>query len=291
MSAEPALEARDAAQASDPMGTRLFRVIRVHEEISGCTTLVVEPENEEGKALCSFNPGQFHMIYVFGIGEVPISISGDADNSDHLMFTVMGVGAVSKAITSLKVGEMVGLRGPFGSFWPMDKAKGKDVMIVAGGLGLAPLRSTIYAIIKNRSDYGRALLLYGSRRPENILYRGQLKEWNGEGKFKVDTIVDSAGEEWKGNIGVVPELIKLADFSPENTIAMVCGPEVMMRFSAYALMDRGMAPENIYVSMERNMKCAIGQCGRCQYGPYFTCKDGPVFSFDVVEHLFKIREV
>jgi NAD(P)H-flavin reductase len=203
----------------------------------------------------------------------------------------MGVGAVSRAMARLKVGDMIGLRGPFGSTWPLDVCSGKDVMVIAGGLGLAPLRPTIYSVMENRDCYNRAMLLYGSRSPDMLLFPDQLKEWEQSGKMEVSVTVDSADKNWKGNVGVVTELINKAEFSPDNMLAMLCGPEVMMRFCAYALLDRGMKPEDIYVSMERNMKCGVGQCGRCQYGPYFVCKDGPVFSFDQVEQLFKVREV
>lgn len=291
MSAEHPLEASQAAQAPDPMGTYPFRVVKVKEEISGCATLTVEPETDEAKRLCFFQPGQFHMIYVFGQGEIPISISGDPHSPQQLVFTIMGVGAVSKALTKLQVGNVVGLRGPFGNTWPVENGAGKDVLLIAGGLGLAPLRPTIYSIMAKRELYSRVMLLYGSRSPENILFHDQLEQWNKRMEMNVAITVDAAGHKWAGNEGVVTELIKETNFSPTRTIAMICGPEVMMRFSAQALIDRSMPAEKIFVSMERNMKCAIGQCGRCQYGPHFMCKDGPVFSFDQVEHLFKINEV
>ncbi|NCC21503.1 MAG: Ni/Fe hydrogenase subunit gamma [Alphaproteobacteria bacterium] len=291
MIAEHAIPSHEAAQAPDPMGPQPFRVIKVKEEIAGCTTLTVEPENDEAKKLCFFQPGQFHMIYVFGQGEIPISISGDPSHPQQLVFTIMGVGTVSRALTKLKAGDMVGLRGPFGNTWPVEKGAGKDVMLIAGGLGLAPLRPTIYSILARRELYSRVMLLYGSRRPENILFQEQLDLWNKRMEMNVGITVDSADKKWDGNVGVVTELINDTSFSPTRTIAMICGPEVMMRFSAHALMDRGMSPKNIYVSMERNMKCAVGQCGRCQYGQYFMCKDGPVFSFEQVEQLYKVREV
>ncbi len=291
MTARPAIKPEEAALAPDPMGPQPFRVVRVKEEIEGCTTLTVEPESDEAKKLCFFQPGQFHMIYIFGQGEIPISISGDPHKPQQLVFTVMGVGAASKALTRLRAGDMVGLRGPFGNTWPVEKGAGKDVLLVAGGLGLAPLRPTIYSILARRELYSRVMLLYGSRRPENILFHEQLDQWNKRMEMNVGITVDTADKKWDGNVGVVTTLINETSFSPTRTIAMICGPEIMMRFSAHALIDRGMDPKNIYVSMERNMKCAVGQCGRCQYGPFFMCKDGPVFSFDQVEQLYKVREV
>ena len=280
-----------AANAPDPLAPLPFRLVDVRREIEGCATLIVEPESDEAKRLCLFKPGQFHMLYNFGQNEVPISISGDPDNSTRLFFTIMGVGAASRALVAMQPGMQIGLRGPFGSAWPMEKAVGKDVMIIAGGLGLAPVRPAIYSILNRRDLYNRVMLLYGTRRPETILYHEQLKSWTKSMAMNVGITVDAADKYWTGNVGLVTDLIKSANFSPTRTIAMTCGPEIMMRFVAYALMDKGMPAENIYVSMERNMKCAVGMCGRCQYGPYFSCKDGPVFSFDVVEHLFKVREV
>ncbi|MDR3424019.1 MAG: FAD/NAD(P)-binding protein [Alphaproteobacteria bacterium] len=280
-----------AAEAPDPLAPEPFRVVEVKQEIEGCNTLIVEPETDEAKKLCMYAPGQFHMIYAFGQGEVPISISGDPAHSNRLVFTIMGVGPVSDALTRLKEGDKVGLRGPFGNHWPVEKAAGRDVLLVAGGLGLAPLRPAIYSILAKRDLFSRVMLLYGTRKAESILFQDQLAEWNKHMEMNVSVTVDTADEHWGGHVGLVTELIKETNFSPSRTIAMICGPEVMMRFSAGALLERGMKANQVYVSMERNMKCAVGLCGRCQYGPYFMCKDGPIFSFDQVEHLYKVREV
>jgi NAD(P)H-flavin reductase len=286
-----AISASDAADANDPLAPQPFRIVEVKQEIEGCSTLTVEPETDQAKRLCLFSPGQFHMIYAFGHGEIPISISGDPARANRLVFTVMGVGAVSRALTLLKEGDMVGLRGPYGNSWPVDKAAGHDVLIVAGGLGLAPLRPANYSILAKRDLYNRVMLLYGTRKSESILFSDQLDEWNKHMEMNVGITVDTASEGWKGNVGLVTELIKATHFSPTRTIAMICGPEIMMRFSAGCLRERGMKASQIYVSMERNMKCGTGLGGRCQYGPFFTCKDGPVFSFDQVEHLYKVQEV
>ena len=289
--AHVALSASDAAEAADPLAPMPFRVVEVKQEIEGCNTLVVEPETDEAKRICLFSPGQFHMIYAFGQGEVPISLSGDPARASRLAFTVMGVGPVSNALTRLKEGDKVGLRGPYGNSWPVEKATGRDVLIVAGGLGLAPLRSAIYSILEKRDLYGKVMLLYGTRKSESILFHDRLVEWNKRMEMNVAITVDFAGSNWDGNVGVVTALITETHFSPGRTVAMICGPEIMMRFSANSLLERGMKANQIYVSMERNMKCAVGLCGRCQYGPFFMCKDGPVFSFANVEHLYKVREV
>ena len=169
--------------------------------------------------------------------------------------------------------------------------KQRDVIVIAGGLGLAPLRPSIYHLLHDRESYGDIALLYGTRFPQNIVFRQQLEDWRESAAIDVELTVDSAGRDWSGNVGVVTELIKGRDVDPDNTSALICGPEIMMRFSAYALLDRGVPARNIHVSMERSMKCAFGMCGRCQYGPYFVCADGPVFAFDRVDRLFRIREL
>jgi len=277
-----------AINKENPMHPVPYLAVRVQEEISGCYTLVLESETEVSNA---FAPGQFYMLYVFGHGEVPISVSGNPSETGTLTFTIMNVGSVTKALCTVSAGDMIGLRGPFGNPWPKDHAKGKDVMVIAGGLGLAPLRPVIYHLISNAFDYGDITLLYGTRSSDTILFEDELTSWNDREDMSALVTIDSAGPDWQGNVGVVTELIKQAGLKPKNTIAMTCGPEIMMRFTANALLDQGMKDSDIYVSMERNMKCALGHCGRCQYGPHFICKDGPVFSFDQVEHLFKLREV
>jgi NAD(P)H-flavin reductase len=229
------------------------------------------------------------MLYVFGHGEVPISMSGDPNRPEKLVHTIRHVGSVTAALQTLKPGDTVGVRGPFGSSWPLAEAKGKNVLIMAGGLGLAPLRPVIYQLMANTGHYGKLTLLYGTRTPDSILFAEELQHWSKH----IDTVitVDSAGVGWEGRVGVITGLLKDRTINPETTIALLCGPEIMMRFCAYALQDKGLDAAQIYLSMERNMKCALGFCGRCQYGPYFICRDGAVFAFNQVERLFKLREV
>ncbi len=268
---------------------RLFRVLDSSEVIPDCRTIRVAAADDLGE--CDFQPGQFFMLYVFGQGEVPISVSGDPGERGELTFTVMAVGPVTRALCEVKPGEMIGLRGPFGSAWPIDAVQGRDVIIMAGGLGLAPLRPAIYQLLRNREGFGALSLLYGTRQPPSILFHQELVAWRETAPLNLDITVDNAGREWPGKVGVVTELLKDCEINADKTSAFICGPEVMMRFSAFALLDRGIAAQNIYVSMERNMQCAVKMCGRCQYGPFFICSDGPVFAFDRVERLFKIREV
>ncbi len=266
---------------ADPMRPLPFRISGAREEIPGCRTVTVEPL--DGIA-AYFAPGQFYMLYAFGHGEVPISASG------RLTFTIMSVGSVTAALHNLEKGAVIGLRGPFGSSWPMDRAAGQDVIIMAGGLGLAPLRPVIHEILSDRKSFGNVSLLYGARRPATILFRDEMEAWRAKG-IDVQVAVDSAGREWRGHVGVVTDLATGLRFVPGRTLAMICGPEIMMRFSVQALLDAGLKAADVYISMERNMKCAIARCGRCQYGPYFICKDGPVFPFNHVDRLFRVREV
>ncbi len=240
---------------------------------------------------CAFRPGQFNMVYVFGVGEVPISISGDPEDTSTLIHTTRAVGTVTRAMKKLCVGDTVGIRGPFGTCWPVDEARGKDVIIVAGGIGLPPLRPSIYHILNHREEYGRVFLLYGARTPQDIMFPKQLASWSNGGAMTVHVTVDKSAPGWKGNVGVVTTLIPKIEFDPKNAVAMIVGPEIMMRFTAMDLLKTGIAPENVYVSMERNMKCGIGHCGHCQYGPHFICKDGPVFTYAEIKDLLFKREV
>jgi NAD(P)H-flavin reductase len=183
------------------------------------------------------------------------------------------------------------VRGPYGTAWPVEKAVGKDVIIVAGGIGLAPIRPTIYRILAEREKYGKVVILYGTRTPGDILYQRELEKWRSRFDLEVHITVDRAMAGWNGNVGVVTTLIPKATFDPSNSIAMICGPEIMMRFTVSELQKRGIKLNDVYISLERNMKCGIGLCGHCQYGPTFICKDGPVFSFEQVKNLFFRREL
>jgi NAD(P)H-flavin reductase len=264
----------------DPMLPSPYRVLQVHHEMPDTFTLELEPS--DGGDIAPFASGQFNMLYVYGVGEIPISISGDPARLDPLVHTTRAVGVVSRAMRELKPGDMLGVRGPFGSHWPIERADGKDVVIVAGGIGLAPLRSVMYQVMAHRERYGRVVLLYGARTSADILYRRELERWRARFDMEVSVTVDHASGAWRGSVGVVTKLIPRAPFDPQNALAFVCGPEIMMRFTAAELQKRGVAPEHLYVSMERNMKCAVGLCGHCQFGPRFVCKDGPVFQYSGV---------
>jgi NAD(P)H-flavin reductase len=283
-----ALEEPASEGVRDPMLPQPYCVQRVRRETDDTFTLELEPRNGTRP---SFAPGQFNMLYVFGVGEVPISISGDPTRPKILVHTTRAVGAVTKAMAKLRRGDVLGVRGPFGSSWPLGEAAGNDVVIVAGGIGLAPVRPVLFQVLAERKNYGKVVLLYGTRTPADILYRHDLELWRARFDLDVNVTVDRAMSGWHGNVGVVTTLIPKAPFDPLNTVAMVCGPEVMMRFTVQELRKRSVALGDIYVSMERNMKCAIGFCGHCQFGPAFICKDGPVFRYDRIRPFFERREI
>ncbi|AJE19941.1 FAD/NAD(P)-binding protein [Azotobacter chroococcum] len=274
--------------APDPFLPQPWRVERRRRELIGAVTLELAPL---AGARPDFAPGQFNMLYVFGVGEVAISLSGDAERGTTFVHTLRNVGAVSGALTALQVGASVGVRGPFGRGWPLAEAEGADLLLVAGGLGLAPLRPALYAILARRERYGRVVVMVGSRSPEDILYRRELEHWRRRSDLEMLLTVDHADADWRGHVGVVPALIPHAGLDPAETLALVCGPEVMMRFTANALLAAGIRPERIHLSMERNMKCAVGQCGHCQFGPFFVCKDGPVLRYDRIGTILAVPEI
>jgi NAD(P)H-flavin reductase len=266
-----------------------YRVRRRSRETADTWTLELEPA--AGGAGLAFEPGQFTMVYAFGAGEVPISISGDPARPERLVHTVRAVGATTEAVCALKRGGTLGIRGPYGTAWPLGAAEGGDVVVAAGGIGLAPLRGALYRLIATRERYGKVVLLYGGRSPDQLLYRAEVERWRERPELDVLVTVDQADDEWRGPVGVVTTLLERADFDPSATTAYVCGPEVMMRFTAAGLLGAGVPAPRIHLSMERNMKCALGQCGRCQLGPVFVCGDGPVFSYDALEPLLGVPEL
>lgn len=283
---ESLLQQSDRVALADPMAAQPFRVVKNHREIDGTHTIEMRPVDGDG---FRFAPGQFTMICAFGIGEVPISISGDPAREGVLEQTIRSVGAVSSALCRLHRDDVVGIRGPYGAPWPVEKAVGNDVMIIGGGIGLAPLRPAIYHILRHRSRYGKISILYGTRQPNDILFRRELEAWRGRFDLEVLVTVDSAGRDWRAPVGPVTTLIPRS--AVREGVAMLCGPEIMMRFTVQALLDRGFEAEEIYLSMERNMKCGIGFCGHCQMGPAFVCKDGPVFAYPDIEKLMRIRGI
>jgi NAD(P)H-flavin reductase len=266
-----------------------YVVREVAKETSDTFTLTLESAKEANGR--SFLPGQFSMLWVFGVGELPISISGDPAKHNRLVYTVRSVGQATHALVSQPVGNTVGVRGPLGAGWPAEASRGRDIIVVAGGIGLAPLRPLIYHVLSNRKEYGRLVILYGARSPRELLYRKELASWARNRDTQVLVTLDYGGLGWKGHVGVVTTLFKYARLQPGRSVAMICGPEIMMRFVTRELETHGLRHDDIYLSMERNMKCGVGFCGHCQYGPHFICKDGPVFRYEKIRPLLEKYEL
>lgn len=260
-----------------------YRVVDRVEELADTVTLVVEPVDEPSTAPAH---GQFNMLWAFGVGEVPISLSAVSPSLTH---TVRAVGATTTALCSLRPGDMLGLRGPFGTGWDLEAAVGGDLVVMGGGIGLAPVRSAVRAALAERDRYGHLAVLVGARSPDLLLYEDELEAWQRRGDVEVLVTVDAAPSGWTGDVGVITGLVDRAGFDPSRTTALVCGPEIMMRFSAAALLARGVPAERVQVSLERNMACAIAHCGHCQLGPVFVCREGPVFPWSTARSLLEVR--
>jgi NAD(P)H-flavin reductase len=280
-----AFPATDRQLTADPMLPRPAIIQAIRAEAAGVSTFSMAFANPADRDAYHFRPGQFNMLYVPGFGEVAISLSSDPTESQVLGHTIRVAGNVTRAITRLKVGDTVGVRGPFGSHWPLEDAAGKNLIIVAGGIGLAPLRPVILSVLNHRHAYGRVLLLYGARTPADLLYTREFGRWRESG-LEVNITVDMGDESWRGKVGVVPQLFYFVRMEHKNTVVLTCGPEIMMRFVIYEALARRIPKDAIYISMERNMKCAVGFCGHCQFGPTFICKQGPVFNFAAIEPFF-----
>ncbi|MFP4553881.1 MAG: FAD/NAD(P)-binding protein [Actinomycetota bacterium] len=272
----------------EAMLPRTFRVVSTREETHDTTTVVLEPE--DGQPV-QFKPGQYTMLYVFGVGEVPISISGDPGRPERLVHTIRAVGAVTRALVGLRPGDVVGVRGPYGTGWPVSAARGKDLVVVAGGIGLAPLRPALYEAVSHRDELGRVSLVYGARSPSDLLYMDEVETWDQLPDVEVEVTVDVSDRDWRGDVGMVTGLLPRVSIDPGRAVAMLCGPEVMMKVVARELLSVGLDPEDIFVSIERNMKCAIGVCGHCQFGADFVCWGGPVFSHAAVADRWQVAEI
>jgi NAD(P)H-flavin reductase len=270
------------------MVPRPFLVAEARRDTRDTVTLFLRSRGGEP---LEFRPGQFTMLTAFGVGEVPISVSGDPRDPEVLQHTIRDVGSVSHALAESVPGTVLGVRGPFGHGWEVGDARGGDLVIAAGGIGLAPLRPAVLEVCADRSAYERVTLLYGARSPEEMLFVEELREWADRFALEVHVTVDAARYAWRGRIGLITQLIDLARFDPGRTTVLTCGPEVMMRHTARGFVDRGVPASAIRLSMERNMQCGIGLCGHCQLRELFVCADGPVFGYDRLEALLSRAEV
>ena len=265
----------------------IFVVTERIQENSDTVTLAIAPINDQ--PLTPFTPGQFNMLYRFGVGEVPISFSGSHLNLNNYHHTIRMIGKTTEGLAGLQVGQQLGVRGPFGRGWPMAEITGKQLLIIAGGIGLAPLQPIIEAAVQGSLGAREVQLFYGAKSPQALLFQNRLPAWRQH--TTVQESVDSANSNWHGHIGVITQPLAKAQFNPANTLALICGPEIMMRFAIQTLQQLGLPERSIYLSMERNMHCAIGHCGHCQWGPHFICKDGPVFNFADIADWFYLREL
>jgi NAD(P)H-flavin reductase len=275
----------------DPLCPFPAIVRSITPETPGVWTYRLEFAEGSRQARYGVEPGQFNMIYLPGVGEVAISVSGGPDEvrGPGIAHTIRSVGRVTRALEALRPGSMLGLRGPYGSSWPLSQARGRDVVLVAGGLGLAPLRLAVKTLLAQRADYGRVVLLYGARQPSDLLFAAEYAQWQRQG-LHLWVTVDHADASWDGIVGVVPMLLRHLRMDPARTVLLTCGPEIMMRFTVAEALADGFAAADLSVSLERNMQCAVGLCGHCQLGPEFVCKDGPVFAYGRVARFFKQRD-
>ncbi|MBO1334402.1 FAD/NAD(P)-binding protein [Streptomyces sp. VRA16 Mangrove soil] len=262
-----------------------YRVVDRWDETHDTVTLRLEPADGP---LPPFTPGQFSMVYAFGVGEIPVSVSSIPTTGRGLAHTVRAVGAVSAALCGKRIGDTVGLRGPFGTDWGLAGARGRDLLVVAGGIGLAPLRPLIRRAVAAPQEYGRINVLVGARTPADLISRVESRSW---ATAYTGVTVDHPDADWRGEIGLVTRLLDGAHFEPARTTAFVCGPEPMIRATARDLVHRGVPADRIRVSLERNMRCATAHCGHCQLGPVLLCRDGPVIGFDRAEPLMSVREL
>jgi NAD(P)H-flavin reductase len=280
---------------ADPWRQLPVRIRRIIQELPGVATYELVPESgEQGAAeqgVWPFRAGQFNMLYLPGVGESAISISGDPSQASVIPHTVRQAGNVTSSLAKLREGDVLGLRGPFGSSWPLERAAGHDVVLVAGGIGLAPLRPAIYQLLGNRSEFGELTLIVGAREPQLLLYPGEYDAWRAAG-MNVLTTVDRPDSSWRGSVGVVTSILdRLWMRDPARTMVLTCGPEVMMWYVMRTAVTRGVPAEQLYLSLERNMNCAVALCGHCQFGPYFLCREGPVLSFERVQRLLRIENL
>jgi NAD(P)H-flavin reductase len=278
-----------AISPSTPMQPYWAEIVEIVHEAPNVTTYwlqFLDPALREGY---HFKAGQFNMLTLPGMGESAISISSDPHDTQRIAHTIRVAGNVTSSISHLKVGDTLGVRGPFGSWWSLDTFTGKDIVIASGGIGLPPLRPVLYHVMRHRQDFGRVMVLYGARTPNDLQFTSEYQTWQDAG-IELTVTVDRGDEKWEGRVGVVPILFYNTRVNPRNTVILTCGPEIMIRFVVFEALARRVPPDCIFVSLERNMKCGLGSCGHCQVGPFFVCKDGPVFSYKTLQPYFNVEE-
>ncbi len=253
-------------------------IIDIKDETPTIKTFVLKPE-----ARMPFKTGQFMEVAIPGFGEGPFTPSSNPKDDQTLEFTIMNVGRVTKALHAMKKGEVLGLRGPYGMGYPLKDFEEKEIFIVGGGVGLAPLRSLVYALFNDIDRYKKVDIRYGARTPADIIYKDEVNEWPKNGKSEVVLTVDAGDDSWKGNVGLVTTILENLKVDLKNSLSVVCGPPIMMKFVTFKLLDIGFKPGDLYLSMEKNMSCGIGKCGHCRIGDFYACKDGPVFPYERIK--------
>lgn len=267
------------------MAPTMVTILERHQETADVFTIKLQ-----APAGYTFQAGQFNMLYHYAVGEAAISCSGDALETGVLTHTIRAVGSVTNALSRLQPGDWLGVRGPYGTPWPIANIRGHHVIIISGGLGIAPLRPVVYHLLQQRQQVGRIIWLHGCRTPKDLVYAQEVQHWVGRSDMEMYVTVDQGDANWWGSVGVVTTLFKRFHLDPLHSLALLCGPEVMMRFAQRELAQRGLSEARTYVSLERNMQCAIGICGHCQLGPNFVCMNGPVFRFDQIKPYFLLPE-
>ena len=259
-----------------PWASRITSRVQETRDIFSVKLELVDPKIRD--AYRSY-PGQYNMLYLFGVGEVPISIVSDPEDNGPLEHTIRAVGRVTHGLERLRVGDTLGLRGPYGRGWPLQAAQGRNVVVISGGLGCAPVVSMIRYMLRRRDDHGQITILQGVKHSNDLIWRRQYQEWEQIRDVQVLLAADQGGPQWPFSVGNVTVLLEKANIPPEDTVAVLCGPEPMMKAAIPRLLERGVDPFHIWLSIERNMQCGIGHCGHCQVGPHFICQDGPVFRY------------
>ncbi|MFA6320983.1 MAG: FAD/NAD(P)-binding protein [Candidatus Omnitrophota bacterium] len=269
---------------TNPYAYTEAEILSVVEETQNIKTFTLKPRSEIG-----FRAGQFMDVSMPGIGEAPFTPSSNHNFKDKLDFTIMRAGRVTGLMHQAKAGDIVGVRGPYGLGYPLKDFKGKELFIVGGGVGLAPLRALLYALFNEVNDYKKIVLKYGARTSRDIVYKQEINSWKAKAPHvDVEVSVDVGDDTWKGNVGLVTTVLKPGAVDINNAAAIVCGPPIMMKFVTFKLLDLGFKDSSIYLSMEKNMSCGVGKCGHCRIGPYYACKDGPVFTYDKIKDLHNI---
>lgn len=260
-------------------------VVSRTQESPSIFTLQLRLNDAAAQGSYRFAPGQFNMLYQFGVGEVAISIMSDPADRNTIGHTIRAVGRVTQGLAKLQPGDQVGLRGPFGRGWPLQEVGGRDIVLVLGGLGCAPVVSVIHYVLKRRERFGKLVIIQGVKHTEDLIWREQYNRWSKLPDTQVLVAADQGGALWPWHVGRVTDLFSLARFNPQRAAAMMCGPEGMMRAASESLLKQGMPESRLFLSMERNMQCAVGRCGHCQLGGSFVCRDGPVYSWNQVKDL------